>query len=1065
MATKAIDFIIRVSGNQKLAKALMQARDQFLEVASAEDSASISADKLMGSLDKLSAAWIKTANAANNNIKTDADARRAALLTAAAEREVAVATAAADREMRIYNVDAIKNAMVMKEAADAQFAYKTELGKTYGALNTISKAGNPAFMKVAGWAGVDAVGVAYESVKKFMSFNSKLTQSVTQAGVPLKNMSQISAGILDISRQTGQSANDLADAFYRVASATAGSKTSVKDMLTYTKAIAQFNILGNIPQGVQSENSARVVMAAVNAQLRGTRGTGKAAVDKIVASLNAIIGTGDIRASDLLAGFGRGYLAVGKANNLSMADMGAAIDTLTQLGTGGAAAGTMAQRAIQMMFSPTTQGAKGLAMVGLKYDSLRKAETSGGLPAALKMLSDHLKKFDVFNYPKYKGASGRQGAINQLEEWFQGQLPQKFIDQWSKGMASKGGLSDADQRQIMTMMLSKMYGGSRSSATMMNLLFDLPRLTANYQNIQAHSTQAYLKKQEAVAGQSPAVQFRKIVANINADLIQLGKTLTPLALKIAHGFGGLVNAITKFKPLLYTLIAAVGGLATAYVAIKAAQFGKGVFGMFGSIGRGVEGASLWTKGIRGADRMAALHASDTAANRGVFRAVWAGKNAGKIKEDQATLEMMRLLNLNTEALQTNSRALVESSGTTKSASRSSKLGSIESSLSGSGGKAKNIESAVGKVASEGGSLLSTGGGLLSRLAGPLSGVLDFMGGPVGMGLMMSMPLITAGVSSLFNWLNSGTSPQQSITRLTSVSSYNHNKSALNNKLKHAAKNLGSGDATNVLGFLNILGKSKDLQTRYSHPYQEAAFLKAFGKMTGQGIDPKTRGFIARGWVDLSALEKKQRKYLLNYMKNNPEVAKYLSTNASTALQYAELMGTTPGQIDSKNKRLRDLTIKNTLNDNQKQVDKYFHAMNNRKLAGGAATRYLAGVMGSQELAKKLGNEEGLLSTKGLTKGETAQLDSGIKKLKEEIKTMRSEAGRIAKKNGLDQQTIKSLAIEIANQNKVVYTSLGIGKDAFVAGIIAAAPTIASAIKNGNASIGSNQSPGTIATNN
>ena len=1060
MATKAIDFIIRVSGNEKLAKALMQARDQFLEVASAEDSASISANELQKSLDKLSAAWINATNAASNNIKTDADARRAALLMAAAAREVEVATAAADHQMSIYNADAIKNAMVMKEAADAQFAYKTELGKTYGALNTISKAGNPAFMKVAGWAGVDAVGVAYESVKKFMSFNSKLTQSVTQAGVPLKNMSQISAGILDISRQTGQSANDLADAFYRVASATAGSKTSVKDMLTYTKAIAQFNILGNIPQGVQSENSARVVMAAVNAQLRGTRGTGKAAVDKIVASLNAIIGTGDIRASDLLAGFGRGYLAVGKANNLSMADMGAAIDTLTQLGTGGAAAGTMAQRAIQMMFSPTTQGAKGLAMVGLQYDSLRKAETSGGLPAALKMLSDHLKKFDVFNYPKYKGASGRQGAINQLEEWFQGQLPQKFIDQWSKGMASKGGLSDADQRQIMTMMLSKMYGGSRSSATMMNLLFDLPRLTANYQNIQAHSTQAYLKKQEAVAGQSPAVQFRKIVANINADLIQLGKTLTPLALKIAHGFGGLVNAITKFKPLLYTLIAAVGGLATAYVAIKAAQFGKGVFGMFGSIGRGVEGASLWKKGIRGADRMAALHASDTAADRGVFRAVWAGKNAGKINGDQETLEMMRLLNLNTEALQTNSRALVESSGTTKSASRSSKLGSIESSLSGSGGKAKNIESAVGKVASEGGSLLSTGGGLLSSLAGPLSGVLDFMSGPVGMGLMMSMPLITAGVSSLFSWLNSGKSPQQSITRLTSVSSYNHNNSALNNKLKNAAKKLGSGNATSVLGFLGVLGKSKDLQTRYSHSYQEAAFLKAFDKMTGKGINPEAYGFDP-----LIALEKKQRKYLLNYVKNNPEVAKYLSTNASTALQYAELMGTTPGQIDSKNKRLRDLTIKNTLNDNQKQVDKYFHAMNNRKLAGGAATRYLAGVMGSQELAKKLGNEEGLLKTKGLTKGETAQLDSGIKKLKEEIKTMRSEAGRIAKNNGLDQQTIKSLAIEIANQNKVVYTSLGIGKDAFVAGIIAAAPTIASAIKNGNASIGSNQSPGTIATNN
>jgi hypothetical protein len=1051
MAAKALDFILRVQGSERLTAALREVRNMFANVAEAEDGATLSARDLNVAFTELKRAYMEVAGAGGKAVdatKQDSEAKK---LAAAFEKEYASAVGMSTKELRAQTLAATENAKAFMSARNASEAQRLSMGRSFNTVNSIAKSGNPAFMKIAGWAGVDAVGLAYESVKKYMSYSSKLTQSITQAGVPLKDMSGISSGILDISRQTGQSANDLADAFYRVASATAGSKTSVKDMLTYTKAIAEFNILGNIPQGVQSEQSARVVMAAVNAQLRGTRGHGKEGVNKVIASLNAIIGTGDIRASDLLAGFGRGYLAVGKANNLSMADMGSALDTLTQLGTGGAAAGTMAQRAMQMMFSPTTQGAKGLAMVGLKYDSLRKAEAKGGLPAALKLLSDSLKQFKVFSYPKYKGASGRQGAINQLEEWFQGQLPQKFIDKWSKGMASKGGLSQADQRQIMTMLLNKMFGGARSSATMMNLLFDLPRLTANYKHIQADSTQAYLKKQEAIANASPAVQFRKAVANINADLIELGKTLTPVAVELAKEFSGIINAIIKFKPLLYTIMAVVAGLATAYVGIKAARLARGVGAMFGGIGRGLESASLFARGVRGDARIAALNESDVY-GKGIGRRQWAMKNANRVSSDTQLREAMAAVGSNRTALEENTAAL-------KMGGRGGKGGRGASS-----GFSSSIESKASSVVSEGESAVSAGSGMLGRAGGLLGGALDMLGGPMGMAMMalpFALPLISSGISALFG---GSSAPRVAMYTPLGVVDYHRKKNALTSKQKNLGKNLGSGKAQDYINYLSTVGAISNLNTKFGQKSQEDEFLKGFNSMLKHS---KQKGYLIHGRYgpseiigNLTAAGKKQRNDLIKFMKANPEIAAYMSKSSATALQYRELMGTTNADITSKNSKIRQLAIKN----NEKEAERYFKGINNRKMKGGALSRYALAGVGIQELGQKIKLEQSMEKQKGLTATDKKRLEVGITALQKDITKMQKDATKIKTNNKLDDASIKTLALEIANQNKAVYTSLGIGKDAFVAGVIAAAPAIAAGIKSSNASTGSHQAPGLIAHN-
>jgi hypothetical protein len=572
-----LEFYTSIFGANEVATALEKLIKLIDDMAVSAEDASASSDALSGALSDMSktAATARDSLVTAGNSGTEAsvglnDAAAAADRTAAAMERAGAASATASGYFRKGGIDAA--------TADGYF------GQMYKTLNTIEKIGTPAILRASNWVGLGGLGVAYESVKNFMTYNNKILQSITQAGVPLAEQGKIFQGVLDISRETGHHANDIADAFYRVSSALSGSHASMQKLLADTKAISEFNILGNIPAGANAEQSARVIMAAVNANLRGTPTN----VNGIVGLMNAIVGSGDIRAQDLISAFGRGGLAVAKVNNISGVDYGAAIDTLTKLGASGSAAGTSVTRALQLLFNPTSQGSKGYSMIGLDYNSLQEANKSGGLAGALQLLEQHLRQFDPFaNYPKFKGAAGTQGAINQMEQWFGNRLPQSFITSWENK-----DLTTAQQEQINAMMLNKMFGGSRSSGTVAALLQFLSApggFEEIRQNILAHSSPAYEQKMVRLAENSPSRRLQRLESNIMADLILIGQKLTPIVLDLAGAFETVLNFLQKNSFVLHEVLGVLGSVLAAGLAFRVASVGKALMTSVGGANAGLEG--------------------------------------------------------------------------------------------------------------------------------------------------------------------------------------------------------------------------------------------------------------------------------------------------------------------------------------------------------------------------------------------------------------------------------------------------------------------------------------------
>jgi hypothetical protein len=568
-----LEFYTAIFGANEVASALEKLIGTMDNMAGVADKASVSSDALSSSLSDIS----KTAKAAQDGLISAG--------SSGTEASVGFDEAAASADKAAGSMEraslagesvslGLRKGGLTAATADGYF------GKLYKTLHTFERMGTPAILRATNWIGLGGAGIAYESVKSFMNYNNRVLQSITQAGVPLSKQSEIFNGILSISRETGQHANDIADAFYRVASSLSGAHTSMSTLLADTKAISEFNILGNIPQGASSEQSARVIMAAVNARLRGTT----PGVNGIVGLMNAITGAGDIRAPDLISAFGRGGLAVAKVNNLTGADYGAAIDTLTKLGANGSAAGTSATRAIQMLFNQTSQGSKGYSMIGLDYNSLQKAEQKGGFGLVLQTLLDHLKKFDPFsNYPKFKGAEGTQGAINQMEQWFGNRLPQSFIKSWENQ-----SLTPLQEQNILAMMLNKMFGGSRSSGTVAALMEFLPQYKSTRQEIIARSSPAYEQSMVKIAEQTPSRQMQRVQANIMADLINIGKKLTPIVLKLADALGGFLNMVKKNSYLLHLIVDVIGVVLTAGLAFRLAAVGKAAMQFAGGWNAGFE---------------------------------------------------------------------------------------------------------------------------------------------------------------------------------------------------------------------------------------------------------------------------------------------------------------------------------------------------------------------------------------------------------------------------------------------------------------------------------------------
>jgi len=637
-----IVIITSVEGGDESAKALNTVSDAVERVGTTYEDTTSAAEDFAGLIKELTGALKENVTATKDNTTAFYDLSRAIVEATTSTQEDTIAIEASNTERKETitlledEITALKNenialnenlavtektttalgerlaALEANIGAQKTFNTETAVGAAasgdaaagisgfYDKLGTLSKIGTPAILKAGAWSAIALGGVAYEGIKSFSSLNAELTQSITQAGRAANSMPFLQSTALNVAKQTGVSFKDIGNIIYRVSSATAawngGLGATNTQLAQMTRQVANLNVLGGVGGGAPAEQSARVLGAIMNANLSDVGNN----AEKAAALINAGTGAGDIKQSELISALGRGLLASAAAHGVSGQSAISFVDLLTTLGTPGSTAGQYAKTALTLMTAPSSQGAKSLAMLGIEPGQLNTLMRSpGGIVAASSYLKQALDKFDptAFNIA-YKGKTGYAGASALLENWGVGDIPTNVIQAWAKGNlgslsakdlgtehsgANGAAVSGADWlNTLQNLIITKAFGGSRSSATIDALLNDLPGLQNIYGYIGSHTTSAAYNKAVQRAESTPAAQFNKMKQSLMADFVQVGQTLTPWALHLGNAFKDIVGALTKFKPVIVLFLSAAGSLGALAALAKGAEIGRGAMRLIGS---------------------------------------------------------------------------------------------------------------------------------------------------------------------------------------------------------------------------------------------------------------------------------------------------------------------------------------------------------------------------------------------------------------------------------------------------------------------------------------------------
>ena len=616
MAVDPVEIPISAPGGDEASKVFITLSDAILDVVDSLDKSAISGEKFDESL----AAAEKTADSLGvtlqDLVKAISEYRKSLAVTNEEQKVATVTTEESTKALESQAVELEANnrllaerKVVLQESSVAQEAHNVATTASYGTLNKLSGIATPGILKAATWGVLSIGGIGYEAIKTYSKFNAELTQTITQAGRAPNSLPFLTNMALDVAKKTGVSLNDVANIIYRISSATAGLHGGLgatnNQLAKMTKSVAVLGVLGGVASGAPMEQSARVMGAMMNANLAGV-GTSPAA---IAAFINATVGAGDVKQSEIISALGRGALPTAAAHGVSAASLGSFIDLLTAMGTPGSTAGQYVKTALTMMTAPSAQGAKALAMLGIQPGDINQLLAGkGGIVAVSEYLKQALSRFNptAFNV-KYKGATGAAGATALLENWGVGDIPKAVIDAWAagnlktlgKGTAGFEGKSGTTWLNTLeNLIVTKAFGGSKSSATI-DAMINSPSLLAGiYASIQKNSSIAVLNRDTQRALSTPQAQFNMMKQTFMADLVNIGKALTPAALKLGKILTDVVGLLSRFKIVLIPLVSMVGVFAGIATVGKLASLAKGAYGVLGA---GYAGTSkIWGK-IAGKD--------------------------------------------------------------------------------------------------------------------------------------------------------------------------------------------------------------------------------------------------------------------------------------------------------------------------------------------------------------------------------------------------------------------------------------------------------------------------------
>jgi TP901 family phage tail tape measure protein len=336
----------------------------------------------------------------------------------------------------------------------------------------LSKLGNVAAKGAA--VGIVAVGAAaIYAAAKATTFNREMLKISTQAGGSAAEVKKLSTQVLSLAGQVPQGPQKLAEGLYHIESAGFRGAQAM-EML---KASAMGAALGN----ASLENTTQAMIAATASQIKGVHGAADA-----MGQLNAIVGVGDMKMEQLAQAMATGLLPSAANAGLSLKDVGAALATVTDNATPANVTATRLRMTIALMASPSKAAAKELATIGMSSTQMaHDLRQPNGLLLAVEDLKHHLKD------------SGKTA-----EEQFG--------------------------------VLSKVFGGGRSSAVIQTLIAETDRLRTKYNELGKASGVDKLNKSWAQFQKSEAGAFGELKSGAEAFAITVGNVLMPTLTKVAH---------------------------------------------------------------------------------------------------------------------------------------------------------------------------------------------------------------------------------------------------------------------------------------------------------------------------------------------------------------------------------------------------------------------------------------------------------------------------------------------------------------------------------------------------
>jgi TP901 family phage tail tape measure protein len=228
-----------------------------------------------------------------------------------------------------------------------------------------------------GAVAVAAIGVA--AVKSAAEFQHSMQQISTQAGASKSEVNKLSGAVLDLSRKSTFSPNDLANALFHIESAGQHGAKAMKTLNAAQK-------LATVGQS-DLESTTYALVSAIET---GIKGTGN--LDKTIGTLNATVGHGDLRMEDLTSALSTGILPSAKAAGLSLHDVGAALDVMTARGVPAQQAATRLRMTFSLLGAQTDKAKAALETIGIKQGQLGEMMQHKGLVPSVQLLADHLKE-------------------------------------------------------------------------------------------------------------------------------------------------------------------------------------------------------------------------------------------------------------------------------------------------------------------------------------------------------------------------------------------------------------------------------------------------------------------------------------------------------------------------------------------------------------------------------------------------------------------------------------------------------------------------------------------------